>query len=238
MKSVFLGACGLALAAAGANATTFSFASDANHQNWTFAGLGALISAAGANNPQVLLVDDDNGPLPALTFNVEFRASMQLAHSASVPVGGGNFLHVYGVAAVPEGPAGFGFFNADGSPLLVATFSTATFRAAGPQGAWGSAANLSASDLTGSVTYTWFGPDMPAYGLYQGQSSVGMDDAAFTFTNINSDSGAGVPLGDGSMPSQAWASEGSYSGTAHFVPAPGAVALMGLASVCVSRRRR
>lgn len=238
MKGAILSVCGLALVAANANATLFSFASDNDHTSRTFAGLGALVQAAmDPGNPQVLLIDDDNGPNPEMSFNVEFRANMQLQHSSSLGLGGGNFLHIYNVVASNEGPAGFGFFDASGAPLLVATFSSAVFRATGPEAAWGTTANLTASDLTGNVMYTWFGPDMPAYGLYQGQSSVGLDDAAFTFTDLRSDSGPGVPLSN-SLPSMSWTSEGSYSGTAHFVPAPGAAALLGLAGLGFGRRRR
>jgi MYXO-CTERM domain-containing protein len=239
MKIATIGILALAAAAGSASAATFSFASDNDHSSWTFQGAGSLISAAmDPGNPQTLLIDDDNGALPALSFNVEFRANMQLQHASSVAVGGGNFLHIYNVVAVPEGPAGFGFFDGQGNPLLVATFSSAVFRAAGPGSAWGTAANLSASDLTGNVTYTWFGPDLPQYGLFQGQSSIGMDDAAFTFTALQSDAGPGVPLGTNMFPSMGWVSEGSYSGSAQFVPAPGVAGLLGLAGLAAGRRRR
>lgn len=234
-----LGATGLAFAVAGAQATTFSFASDNDHTSRTFTGVGnVLTSALDPGNPQVLMVDDDNGLNPALAFNVEFRANFSLTHATSLNIGGGQFMHVYGVSpAVPEGPASFGFYNADGSPLLLASFSFGVYRNVGSAGAWGTGANFTTSDLSASVTYTWFGPDLPAYGLYTGQASVGLDDAAFTFTDLFSDAGPGVPLSN-NYPSMGWASEGSFSGTAHFVPAPGLFAVAGAAGLLVSRRRR
>jgi hypothetical protein len=239
MKAAMLGTIGLLLAAGGAQATTFSFASDVDHTSWTFTGVGALVNAAlDPGNPQTLLVDDDNGPNPALTFAVEFRANMVLQHAASVPLGGGQVFHIYNVAAAPEGPSSFGFYLPDGSPLLTAVFNNGVFRNVGGAGFWGTGANFSASDLSGSVTYTWFGPDLPQYGLFNGQSSVGLDDAAFTFSNINSGQGPGVALNDANYPGAPWSSEGSYSGTAHFVPAPGTLALLGLGGLISARRRR
>lgn len=240
MKTAFLSVLGLALAAGSAQATLFSFASDNDHTSYTFGGFGnSVFDAADRTDRFSLLVDDDNGPNPALNFDVEFQFTGILTHVASVPLGGGRFLHTYGMSGPNGGPATFGFFDPSGNALLTASFEGGVFSAEGGQADWGSAAGIQAGDITGQVIYTWFGPDLPQYGLYTGQSSVGIDDAAFTLTFLNSQTGAGVPLGSTApYPAAEWHSEGSYSGTAHFVPAPGAVALAGLASGLIGRRRR
>ncbi|MFA6043994.1 MAG: hypothetical protein WC718_03330, partial [Phycisphaerales bacterium] len=118
-------------------------------------------------------------------------------------------------------------------------FTGGALSALGTQNAWGSTGGIDATDITGQVTYTWFGPDLPAYGLFNGQSSVGIDDATFTLTNLQTvGAGPGVTLGSGGLPGAQWVAEGSYSGTARFVPAPGAMALAGLGGLIMSRRRR
>ena len=49
-------------------AALFSFASDNDHTSWTFTGSGASVrDAQDPLDPQILLVDDHNGPLPANT---------------------------------------------------------------------------------------------------------------------------------------------------------------------------
>ncbi|MFA6046186.1 MAG: hypothetical protein WC718_14475, partial [Phycisphaerales bacterium] len=125
MKTVALGLISLVLAAGSAQATTFSFASDSDNSHFTWAGLRNTVTngeAPGANQ-LTLVIDDENGPAPALTFGVNFSASFQISYASSIPVGGGRFLHSYGVnASVPEGSAQFSFLNPDGSALLTATF--------------------------------------------------------------------------------------------------------------------
>lgn len=239
MKTLILSAASLVLAASSAHATTFSFASDDDHTSWTFRGFRASLSDAQDLTDRVrLLVDDDNGSSPALAFDVEFRFVGDLSHVASVPLGGGLFLHTYSIVA-PQGVPFFGFFNPDGSALLTASFQGGVFSAVGTASSWDSSAGLSAADITGAVTYTWHGADLPAYGLFSGASSIGQDDAAFTLTNLNHGGSPGAPLGlQSPYPDAEWASEGSYSGTAHFVPSPGAFALAGLGVLLTGRRKR
>lgn len=242
MKTVALGLVSLVLAASSAQATTFSFASDSDNSAFTWAGLRNAITNGSSplSNSITLVIDDENGPAPSLTYSVAFNANFQISFANSTAVGGGRFLHAYDVnASVPEGAAQFSFVNPDGSTLLTATFTGGSLSALGTQNAWGTTGGVDATDITGQVTYTWFGPDLAAYGLFSGQSSVGTDDATFTLTNLQTvGGGAGVTLGSGGLPGANWVSEGSFSGTARFVPAPGAMVLMGLGGLVMARRRR
>lgn len=239
MKIAMLGAVGLLLAAGSANATTFSFASDVDHTSFTFAGFGQVLrDAQDRSDPVTLLIDDDNGPLPALSLNLEFQFDAMLTHVASIPVGGGQLLHTYSLSGSQGPAASFGFYDAFGAPVLTAQFIGGIFSADGSAATWGSTAGVQAGDITGQVVYTWHGADVPAYGLFTGQS-VGLDDAAFTLSFLQTAGGPGVGIGPTApYPSSEWSSEGSFSGTAHFVPAPGLVSLAGLSFGLLGRRRR
>jgi len=237
----------LASMAGAANATLFSFASDnANHTAFTFIGKGNVIQAAPQDNPTFLFADDDNGPLPPLSGATRFVADMRINFLASVPLGGGNFIHNYALSG-GDGPFDFGWVDFQtGAPLLTAKIrgSGHAETAVGPAFGWGSTATLQGADSeSANVVYTWWGEDLPAYGLYKGES-VGHDDFSFTLTWLQHDGVLGVPLvsddaaGDFKLPATTWISEGSFSGTAHFVPTPGAMALLGLGGLVAGRRRR
>jgi MYXO-CTERM domain-containing protein len=241
MRGILLGVCGAAALASGAHASLFSFASDTDHTSSTFGGAGQFLSDANDSTDRVtLLIDDDNGPLPALAFaGLEFQFSGRLTYVASVAMGGGRFLHTYNIDGLQGGPATFGFFNPNGTPVLTATFEGGVFAAQGGAADWGSAAGIQAGDITGQVTYTWHGATNAAYGLFSGQSSIGLDDAAFTLTFLNTAGVPGAPLGAAApYPTSEWRSEGSYSGSARFVPSPGALTLAGLGAAFLARRRR
>ena len=241
MKTMTIGMIALVLGAGAAQGvTTFSFASDSDNTSFTWQGAGNTIQNANSDgNHLTLVIDDGNGPAPALTYDVSFFAGFSIASTGSIPAGGGRFLHTYGVnASANEAAGSFEFRLANGDTLLSATIVAGSFSALGTQGAWGTAAGLAATDnATAHVEHVWNGPDLPAYGLFHGAHSQGIDDAAFTFTFLQNAAGApGVGL-DGEVPGQ-WFAEGSYSGTANFVPAPGAMALLGLGGLAMARRRR
>lgn len=226
-----LAALGVAALAGTAHGTLFSFASDSNPNGFTFAGNGAAVTDSAGATPVVLLVDDNNGPLPALSYNVDFVADFTIAHVSSVQVAPGVFSHNYSLN-------GFFQFNTGAGPLLRATITDGAMVALGTATRWGSTETILGSDDPGSVEYTWFGPDLPAYGVFNGVS-IGLDDAAFTLTNTQTFLGMGVSLNAQTfLPDAGWQSEGSFSGTAVFIPAPGAAALLGMAGLVVGRRRR
>lgn len=221
--------------AGSAQASLFSFASDNDHTSWTFRGLGSgIFNASDPTDPQVLLIDDNNGVHPALSLDVNFEAAFQLQYVASVPIGGGAFVHTYVLSG------SFGFTNrVSGTPILTADFADGAFTAIGGAASWSPTGTVQANDndFGGSVTYHWFGGALPDYGLFPG-SSLGPDDMAFTLTVLNH-LGAAVGLDERHMPVAQWFSEGSYSGSAsNFIPAPGVASLLGLGGLSLLRRKR
>jgi hypothetical protein len=225
----------VAAVAGSANAAFFSFASDNDHRSWTFAGNGNSVhNASDPSDPQVLLIDDENGALPPLTMNVDFSSNFTIGYVGSMALGNGAFLHDYTLN-------GTFAFSVAGLPILQATVTNGGFTAIGTNTSWFSTATAQGSDYAGNpggtVTYTWLGVPAPAYDLLPG-NSIGPDDMAFTLTVINSAIGRGVALGENHLPSGAWNSEGSYSGSGRWVPAPGSLALLGLGGLFAGRRRR
>lgn len=231
-KGILPAILGLVTIAGSAQAALFSFASDTNQTDFTFGGLGnAVTDAQDPFDPVVLLVDDDNGPLAPLEFEVEFDADFTIAHQGSTLVAPGIFTHTYSLNGT------FTFTGATGL-LLRVDIEGGAMVALGGQNAWGSTDTILGSDDPGEVTYTWSGGDLPLYNVFNGES-IGTDDAAFTLTFLQTALGAGVGLDPTTrLPTTSWNSEGSFSGTAFFVPAPGASALLALAGMTALRRRR
>lgn len=235
-RLLFIASFGLiAGAALPAHAAFFSFASDIDHTSWTFAGNGAAVNdAQDPFDPQFLLVDDNNGLAAPLPFSVEFEADFRIQYLASVPLAPGVFIHTYRLDGT------FAFIDTTTTTtLLSCTVVGGALTAIGDTTSWFTTSTLQVNDnpFGGSVEYTWFGPDMPAYDLLTG-SSIGPDDMSFTLTVINNAGGTGVPLGQDHLPSVPWQSEGSYSGSAHYIPSPSAAGLLALAGLGLGRRRR
>ncbi len=251
-------ATAIALVAGSAQAQFFSFASNSNGQNWTFEydPQTQRLTHSGANNgaPITLLVDDRNGPMPAVSIDTEFRADMTLGMLSNVPIGGDEYLHIFTLNG------SFEFLVDVGNGLEAAMrveFTDATLTARGTRDRWGSTATISGNDTDsdpGRVTYNFFQPlvslvpNAAAYKLAVG-SSIGPDDFSFTLTSLNT-SGAlpfdpetnpgalGTPTGGaGQFPTATWWSEGSFSGSA-VIPSPASIALLGMGGLAMARRRR
>lgn len=238
---------GLIAASAGsAHAAFFSFSSDfAADTSWTFTGGGPLGASnindgVPVNDLLAFFYDDDNGPLPPNGPFLDFNANMPIRWVASIPLGGGAFVHTY---ALDQGV--FSFDNILGVPQMTVNYANAVMTVLGGQFSWGATATIQGADnqFGGSVTYTSAFTDAP-YGIFAG-NSIGPDDFAFTLTEINT-SGVrplgGAPRGVGidpqtHLPVQQWYSEGSFSGGAYWVPAPGSLVLAGL-GLALARRRR
>jgi len=227
------------LATAGAaHATFFSFASDNDDASWTWTGSGSdLANAQDPTDPVTLLIDDQNGGLPPLEMDVEFEADFTLNFNSSIPVGGDVFIHTY----VVDGE--FTFREASGAPVLAATFEGAILTAPGSENAWSSAAAVLGSDSFTTVTYESFISE-PDYELFEGLS-IASEDFGFDLTVINTSGnipfdgeGLGVALDEDGLPLEVYFAEGSFSGSATFIPAPGAVAVLGLGGLAATRRRR
>ena len=221
---------------ASAQNVTFSFASDVASNEPTFEGQADTGVISVVRIPTGLEVDDANGPLPTLSYDTRFYCDFQLTYSGSFNLPGGQVLHTYGVD---------GTFRFQSSTVMQVTIEDGVLTALGDANGWGSTATIQASSLAGSnVNYEWQAASQAAYNLFTGASTSDMTDAAFTLTDIFSfpAGAAGVPgvtiNPQTGLPNVAWESEGSYSGSAFFVPAPGTAMIAGLGLTALGRRRR
>lgn len=242
MFRTFAAVAGLALAC-GAQAATFSFASDNLPFDPMFRGTGGSVFGPGAaNQPVILLVDDNNGPAPALSFQTQFVASFSINYlgSTAMPMPG-KFAHNYGVSGT------FLFRDFNTSAMIMSASLQGGLLTVVGDGAnlvtptsWDDAGAMSFSSAWATVIYTWSAADLPAYGLFAGGTPVGPRDGSFTLTALNTAGVPGTPLNpaNGLPSAPLWTSEGSFSGMANFIPAPGALALTGLAAASLLRRRR
>ena len=218
---------------------TFSFASDVASNEPTFEGGAGNGIISNSRVPTDLFVDDANGPLPTLTYDTRFYVDFQMTFSGSFNLPGGQVLHTYAI------DGNFRFLGGGDGQVMTVDVSDGVLTALGDANGWGSTATIQASSIAGStVNYTWQNATQAAYGLFMGVSSSDMTDAAFTLTNIFSfpAGAAGVPGvtidAQTGLPNVAWESEGSYSGSAFFVPAPGTAMITGLGLAALGRRRR
>ncbi|MEL6498620.1 MAG: hypothetical protein AAF937_11380 [Planctomycetota bacterium] len=215
---------------------TFSFASDTQSSATTFSGGGVNLRQTGDEGARLeLLADDANGPLPTLVFETDFFADLSIEFIDSVPLPSGAVSRIYSLS---------GSFNfndaATGAPLLRAELSSGLLTSIGTDDRWGSTASIEASSVIDAATsYTWLGESIPAYNLFESSKST-FADASFTLSNILDSFGvAGVDLVSSSQtPVDGWSSEGSYSGSAFFIPAPASAALLAAGGAFAGRRRR
>jgi len=242
MSRIHLSLLTLVGCAVSAQASVFSFASDMSDNSWTFLGEHhsdhyAITDGIDISDPMTLLIDDNNGVLDPLSFQVDFNTHMDLDYLTSTDLGGGLFLHSYAISEVDLG----WFTNA--GPIMEVSVTGGILTAVGGQASWGSTATIQASDSFGSVTYTSF-INEPDYGMFEG-TSVGNDDFAFTLTALNTSgsipydfTNPGVDLGTDMLPVENFYSEGSFSGAAQFVPAPATALLFAGAGLFGMRKRR
>jgi len=255
-KTAAISVLSLTALAGSAHATLFSFASDDDSTSFTFRGTAAMGTSFGIVNgrdpqstPLTLKIDDNNGALATVSLNVGFRANLTARWEGSVGFAGQQ-THVYRVLG------SFSFVNpTTGATLLTATIPSdnapAAMTIAGSTTQWGSAGSIFGSDsafsFAGAVVWTATadfltyaqtsaGANLVNYGVVAGTSST-PDDFGFTLTNVNAN-GAGVPINTTSrLPSSAWQSEASFSGTAN-IPTPGAAGLLAAGGLVVLSRRR
>jgi hypothetical protein len=119
---------------------------------------------------------------------------------------------------------------------------------------WGSGGGISSSDSAynqaGAVQWTatndllsyasGLGFNLTNYGFQQGlvSGSQIVDDFAFSLSALTLNGGAVAIDSMSRLPTMAFESEGSFNGSAAFVPAPGAAGLALVAGVLATRRRR
>lgn len=243
MKSfVIASAAGLAIAAGSAQAAFFSFGADTSDQSWTYTGNGANITSATGESPLTLYIDDNNGLAPRLQVSVSFVAQYTLTFVGSVNLPGGAQALSYAANG------SFSFVDvAAGTTLLTTNFTNALFSTrASVNNVWSSTASLQVDEgLGASVSMIWGGAFLPTYGLAPGSLNGLPRGFAFDLSSLNSSGvmpyagqNPGVAINATSkLPTSQWWSEASYSSSA-MVPAPGALALLGVGGLVVSRRRR
>lgn len=202
-----------------------------------FVGSEASISSGRTPTVPDLLVDDANGPLPTLVYeHTRFAVDFTLTSLGAATLPTGQVLHSYSVD---------GTFTFWLPAVMSASIESGILTVLGDANSWGSSATIQASSLAGSnVTYNWNTDDQPAYNLFNGASTSEMTDVAFTLSNITSFPGgpttiSGVTIDPQTgLPNMTWQSEGSFSGSAFFVPAPGTAMIAGLGLAALGRRRR
>lgn len=238
-----LGAIALLTLSAGVTAAepnvTFSFASDVASGVPTFVGEANTGVIDNIRVPTNLFVDDANGPLATLEFDTNFYVDFQMTYTGSFNLPSGQVLHTYAI------DGNFEFLGGGDGQVMSVDVTGGVLTALGDATSWGSTATIQASSIAGStVGYTWQNADLPAYNLFDNVTTTDDTDAAFSLTNIFSfpavgGSVAGVAIDPQTgLPSLAWESEGSYSGSAFFVPAPGTVLVTTLGVAVLGRRRR
>ncbi|MFO0834082.1 MAG: hypothetical protein U0638_03855 [Phycisphaerales bacterium] len=242
MKYTLAAMAGMALVAGPANAAFFSFASDTADHHWTFFGgptPNHFHDGILPGGKLDLEIDDNNGPLPTLTFSTRLQAQFDLSYVGSIPLGNGDYSHNYLVSGE------FTFIDlATLNPLLVTSFSGGVFTARGGQNSWYSTAGFGADNFgAANIQMSWFGGSLPGYGLQPG-AFVDPQGFQYTLSAINTSgqlpydmSNPGVKLDQAMYPAQQWFAEGSYSASSN-VPAPGALVLGGMGILAAARRRR
>lgn len=257
-KRAFIFSALSTLALAGsAHATLFSFASDDDSGAFTFRGTAATGNSFNirngsdpASNTVTLRVDDNNGSRPTAQFAVGFRANITAQYQGSVGMMGSQQTHAYSITGT------FAFVDrTSGADLLLCTFtSTATpglLSIGGRDTTWGTGGSALASDSASGVSTAITWTATPAFFTFAAGQSINLadygvagsttasgDDFAFTLTALNTNGGS-VPIDSVTrLPSAAFQSEGSMSGTASFVPAPSTLGLLGAAGLASLRRRR
>lgn len=223
----------LALAAGSAQAAFFSFASDTNQNGPTFRNTGAngstlndggTLNTNGSVNGPLLADLDEDGPNAPISINARFTFNGSLSNYQAISLSSG-FLHTFRVNGT------FSFLDAATSGnVMTATFANAVFASySNTASTLGRTASIQANAGTDPTLAFSFGGALGTESLPEDENFV------FTLTSLRNSSGGFVTvtpngtLGD-------LRSEGSFSAAA--IPAPGAVALLGLGGLIVARRRR
>lgn len=233
MRNSIAAIAALTLAGASAQATTFSFSSDRNTDGPTLASLqsGSVIDGRPFDLGGQVIVDffydlDEDGPGGAGVIPAAFEFTAAVKDYSVTPIAG-NFMHSWsleGQYKFIELTTGQTFFTATFANALMSNFSdSATLLSKS-----GSMQSSKAADLALSFTMG---------GALAGLDLTSLPNFSFTMTALRSAANGGrvAVAPDGRFLSP-WKSESSWSARA--VPAPGALALVGLGGLLVARRKR
>lgn len=226
-----------------ANAGLFSFASDYSDQSWTLdfhrhQGQFSLGDLTSHTDPTILLIDDANGILEPLQYEVDFNLHADVHYLNSTSIGGGKFIHTYTVKN-----AAAGWYTGSG-PVLEIAFDDSIITIVGDEFGWDTAGSMFGSDAWAAVQYTSY-IDEPDYGMYLGDA-IGFQDFGFSLTSMNTSGSIpydytlpGATLDPSTMlPGDDVFAEASFSGSALFIPAPSTAVLLLGAGLFGTRRRR
>lgn len=275
----FLSLLGLIAASGSAHAAFYSFASDNASTRPTFRGSSVVgtapaiqiqdfDSANGSSNPGQLvnrfnlLIDDNNGPNPAITLNVGLKANLTASFAGQTGFFG-SVNYNYAVSGFfaftdPTNP-NIDWLRVDINNVQQPALLTVT-GTGGNNPSWGSAGAIIASDSFSNISYTLTAAGLAAfqsalaiaapgvstatYDIQGAGPAQGPNDFVFTLTRLGL---LGPPGGGGNvalnpqtfLPNSPFQSESSFSGSSGvLVPTPGTMAILGLSGLVVSRRRR
>jgi hypothetical protein len=226
----------LAAVSSAAQADFFSFGSDSNPDGPTFLGGrnvpgrfrdAAPVDPSGSVTSNLLWDADEDGPLQSVLVPSVFRFQGDFTNYSRQNVFG-VFIHSYTAT-------GFAEYRTIGTNELALRidFTNAVFTSvSSAETSWGATATLQDQSRTDTALTFTAGSALPGAN-YAGRTG----DFAFTLSNLRATQGGAVSINTATgNPTIEWRSEGSFS--AHVVPAPAALSVLGLAGLTAGRRRR
>ena len=219
-----------------AQADFFSFGSDSNPDGPTFLGGrnvpgrfrdAAPVDPSGNVTSNLLWDADEDGPMQAVLVPSVFRFQGDFTNYSRQNVFG-VFIHSY----VTTGFVEYRTLITNELALRIDFVNAIFTSVSSAETSWGATATLQDQSRTDSgLTFT-AGSALPGAN-YAGR----IGDFAFTLSNLRATQGGVVSINAATgNPTTEWRSEGSFS--AHVVPAPAALSVLGLAGFSAGRRRR
>ena len=226
----------MVLAAGAANADFFSFASGGNPDGPTFRGGpgsvpfgvisdGSSLDLGGSVTVDFLWDQDEDGPGAAVVIPSTFTLTATSGTYQTTSFAG-QVIHNFTMSG------NYTFRRqSDNAVVMTVNFANALFTSWSTSTAeLGQTATLISNiDVDPTLTFT-AGPALGSAAFTQSP------DFAFTLTALRDNNGGRAGTTPNGGFAEAWRSEGSWSAQA--IPAPGALALAGIAMVSVARRRR